>query len=218
MTRPLPAVFDSVTTGSPLWLRLVDAFTGRPPQGPVDVRLELRRGPDWEPLPWSHHLTAGGDLGFVGLGRSGREPAQTFDVRVTVTAPRTQPATTAGDDRVTARLSTWSEASPPSPVPTQVTFFPTTDYVYGANVPVLTGQVVDTTGAPVSRAEVTVTETVRGSPVAERTLTDTGGWFRLPVRWSAGATQVDATSGTRTGSLALTVPDDLAAAARITVT
>lgn len=218
MTRPLPAFFDSVTTGSPLWLRLVDAFTGRPPQGPVAVRLELRRGTDWEPLAWPHHLTGGGDLGFVGLGRGGREPTQTFDVRVTVTAPRTQPATITGDDRVTARLSTWSEASPPNPVPTQVTFFPTPDYVYGANVPVLTGQVVDATGAPVSRAEVAVTETVRGSPVAERTLTDTGGWFRLPVRWSAGATQMDATSGTRTGSLALAVPDDLVAVARITVT
>jgi hypothetical protein len=218
VTRPLPAFFDSVTTGSPLWLRLVDAFTGRPPQGPVSVRLELRRGTDWEPLAWPHHLTGGGDLGFVGLGRSGREPAQTFDVRVTVTAPRTQPATTAGDDRVTATLSTWSEASPPRPVPTQVTFFPTTDYSYGANVPVLTGQVLDAAGDPVARAEVTVTETVGGSPVDERALTDTDGWFRLPVRWSAGATQVDATSGALTGSLAFTVPDDLAAVARITVT
>lgn len=218
MTRPLPAVFDTLTTGSPLWLRLVDAFTGGPPQGPVAVRLELRRGADWEPLSWPHHLTGGGDLGFVGLGRSGHEPARTFDVRVTVTTPRTQPATTAGDDRVTATLSTWSEASPPIPVPTRVTFFPTTDYSFGANVPVLTGRVVDAAGDPVDRAEVSVTETVRGSPLAERTLADTDGWFRLPVRWSAGATQVDVTSGALTGSFALTIPDDLAAVARITVT
>lgn len=218
MTRPLPDVFDSVTTGSPLWLRLVDAFTGRPPQGPVDVRLELRRGTDWEPLAWPHHVTGGGDLGFVGLGRSGREPPQTFDVRVTVAAPRTQPATVSGADTVTATLSTWSEASPPSPVPTLVTFFPTTDYSFGANVPVLSGQVLDAAGDPVARAEVTVTETVRGSPVAERALTDATGWFRLPVRWSAGATQVDVTSGALAGTHTLTVPADVATVVRITVT
>ena len=218
MTRPLPLVLDSLTTGSPLWLRLVDSFTGRPPQGPVKVRLELRRGTEWEPLAWPHHLTGGGDLGFVGLGRSARDPAQTFDVRVTVAVPRTQPSTATGAASVTATLSTWSDASPPSPVPTELTFFPMTDYSFGANVPLLSGRVLDAAGRPVDRAVVTVTEIVRGSPVDELTLTDTDGWFRLPVRWSSGATQVDVTSGALTGSAAFTVPDDLATVARITVT
>lgn len=215
--RPL-AARDVRVTASPLWLRLVDELTERPPTGPVEVGLELRRGASWEPLRHAHHLTAAGDLGFVGLGRTRPGRATTFDVRVTVTAPRTQTADPTGSPSLTATVTTWSDQSPPAPVMQTITFFPTPDYPFAAGTPLVTGRVVDAAGRPVARARVSVRETVHGAPVVERTLSDPDGWFRLPVRWSVGSTRLDVVRAPLTGFLTLTVPDDLTDIATVTVT
>ena len=44
------------------------------------------------------------------------------------------------------------------------------------------------------------------------------GWFRLPLRWSSGATQVTATHGALSGGATITVPDDLATTLTLTLT
>jgi hypothetical protein len=218
MSAPLLGAWDVRFAASPLWLRLVDVFTRRPPTGPVEVGLELHRGGAWEPLRHRHHLTSAGDLAFVGLGRAGTGTATTFDVRVTVTAPRTQAADPTGEPSLTATVVTWTDQSPPAPVMQRIMFFPGVDYAFAGGTPVVTGRVVDGANSPVARARVSVTETVRGVPLVESTLTDAAGWFRLPVRWSAGSTQLDAVRPPLAGSLTFTVPDDLAAIATVTVT
>jgi hypothetical protein len=203
---------------TPLWLRLVDEVSGRPPTGPLEVLLERQNGVTWEPLYHAHQISSRGDLGFLDLGRGRPGDDGTFDVRITVTAPHMQSATAAGAASVTQTITVWSEQAPPTPVPAEVRFFPSPDYPFGAGIPLLSGRAVTAAGAPVDRAWISVTETVRGSPVVERTLTGADGWFRLPLRWSSGATQVDAVKGPLTDSAALTVPDDLGAVVTLTMT
>lgn len=215
--RPLTSPEDRLAA-TPLWLRLVDEVTGRPPIGPLEVLLERRSGATWEPLEHAYQLSSRGDLGFLDLGRGRPGDAGTFDVRVTVTAPHTQAATATGAASVTRTIAVWSEQSPPAPVPVEVRFFPSPGYPFGAGTPLLSGRAVTAAGVPVDRAEVTATEIVRGSPVVERTLTGADGWFRLPLRWSSGATQVDAVKGPLTDSATLTVPDDLGEVVTLTLT
>lgn len=203
---------------SPLWLRLVDEVTGRPPTGPLEVLLERRNAAAWERFEHKHQISSRGDLGFLDLGRAGPDDAGAFDVRVTVTAPRMQAATAAGDSSVTRTVHRWSVQAPPVPVPVEVRFFPTPAYPFGPGTPLLSGRAEDATGDPIDRAWVSVTETIRGAPVVERTLTGADGWFRLPLRWSSGATQVDAVRGPLTGTASLTVPDDLGDVLVLTLT
>jgi hypothetical protein len=203
---------------TPLWLRLVDEVSGHPPTGPLEVLLERRDGATWEPLSHAHQISSRGDLGFLDLGRGRPGDGGTFDVRVTVTAPHMQSATAAGDQSVTQTIAVWSAQSPPTPVPVEVRFFPAPDYPFGPCTPLLSGRAVDAAGEPVDRSWVSATETVRGSPVVERTLTGADGWFRLPLRWSSGATQVDAVKGPLSDSATLTVPDDLGDVVTLTLT
>jgi hypothetical protein len=203
---------------SPLWLRLVDEVTGRTPAGPLEVLLERRNGAEWEPLDQKHQISSRGDLGFLNLGRARPGDAGAFDVRVTVTAPRMQAATAAGSTSVTRTINRWSAQAPPTPVPVEVRFFPSPDYAFGPGTPLLSGRAVTAAEAPVDRAWVSVTETIRGAPVVERTLTGADGWFRLPLRWSSSATQVDAVKELLTATANLTVPDDLGDVLILTLT
>ena len=108
---------DVRLAATPLWLRLVDEFSGRPPTGPLAVLLERHNGAAWEPLVHAHQISSRGDLGFLDLGRGRPGDAGTFDVRVTVTAPHTQSATATGAANVTRTITLWSEQSLPTPVP-----------------------------------------------------------------------------------------------------
>ena len=203
---------------TPLWLRLVDEFTGRPPAGPLEVLLERRVGVAWVPMEHAHQVSSRGDLGFLDLGRTRPGEAGTFDVRVTVSAPHTQAATPAGSASVTRTINRWSAQAPPVPVPVTVRFFPTPAYSFGPGTPLLPGRAVNAAGEPVDRAMVSVSETIRGTAVVERTLTGADGWFRLPLRWSSGVTQVDAVKGALSDSANLTVPDDLGDVLVLTLT
>ncbi len=209
---------ETRVAASPLWLRLVDDVTGRPPAGPLVVLLERRSGAEWQPLDQGHQTSSRGDLGFLDLGRARPGDVGAFDVRVTVTAPRMQAATAAGDASVTRTINRWSAQAPPTPVPVEVRFFPSPDYAFGAGTPLLSGRAVTAAGAPLDRAWVSVTETIRGAPVVERTLTGADGWFRLPLRWSSAATQVDAAQGPLSDTANITVPDDLGTVLVLTLT
>jgi hypothetical protein len=209
---------ESRVSASPIWLRLVDTFTGRPPGGPIDVRIEKRDGATWIPLAVPHQVSSSGDVGFLDLGKEQSGQTGTFEVRIFVTNPRTVAVTGTGDPFVTATISVWSADSPPTPTPQSVTFLPGPDYNFGPGVPLLSGRVVDSAGDPVERARVSATETVHGSPVVEEAMTTGGGWFRLPLRWSSGSTQIDAVRGSLTGTTIITVPGDLPTTVTLTVT
>jgi hypothetical protein len=209
---------ESRVSASPVWLRLVDTFTGHPPAGPLDVRIEKWDGTTWVPLTVPHQVSSSGDLGFLDLGRGRPGEPGSFDVRTTVSNPHTVADTATGDPFVVTTVTVWTADNPPSPTAQAVRFVPGPDYRFGPGVPLLSGRVVDQAGVPIDRAHVSATETVRGSPVVEEVMTTPDGWFRLPLRWSSGSTQIDAVRGPLSGGTTITVPDDLPVAVTLTVT
>jgi hypothetical protein len=209
--------FETRSAATPLWLRLRDTYTGRPP-AEVDVLLQRRLGTEWVRLDHAHQISSHGDLGFLNLGRRPWGSAGTFDVRVTCTAPRTIVETSAGEPTLETTVAVWSDQAPPVPTVEPVSFFPAPDYPFSPATPLLTGRVVDGAGDPVSRARVSVAETVGTATVIEEVRTSADGWFRLPVRWSSGTTQVDADKGALTDSATLVVPSGLRSSLTLTLT
>jgi hypothetical protein len=209
---------ESRVSASPIWLRLVDTFTGLAPVGPLNVHVEKKQGGTWIPLAVPYQVSSSGDLGFLDLGKGRPGQTGTFDVRVFVTNRSTVAVTDAGDPFVTATVSMWTADVPPTPTPQSVRFLPAPDYNFGPGVPLLSGRVVDSGGDPVDRERVSATEIVRSSPVVEEAMTTVDGWFRLPLRWSSGPTQIDAVCGSLTGTKTITLPGDLSTTVTLTVT
>jgi hypothetical protein len=209
---------ERTVAASPVWLRLVDTFTGHGPAGPVQVGVERRAGGRWVPVELAYLLKPNGDLVFVNLGRVGRGGAGAqFDIRVTATAPHTIAESATGDRSVVATVTTWTPDAPPAPAVQELRYYPGPDYQFGPGVPLLSGRVEDAAGTAVPRARITVTETVLGTPITEEVRTGDHGWFRLPLRWSSGSTQVDADRLGATGSATITVPADLGSVVIITL-
>jgi hypothetical protein len=196
---------------SPVWLSLVDTFTGAPPDGGVEVTLARQVGTDWVPFEFPHQYKSNGDLAIVGLGRVGLGGAgTTFDVRVTTVVRGSVVVTSAGGNTVDVTVTTWDAEHPPAlPVREVLRCYPAPDYRYRPGLPVHPGRVVDAAGAPVAGARVVVTETVQGSPADEEVRTDAGGRFRIPLRWSSGSTTLVADRAGATGSTTITLPADL---------
>jgi Carboxypeptidase regulatory-like domain len=205
---------------SPIWIRLQDTFTGEPPSGPVVVSLERRDGPRWIPFPYPHLLSRAGDLAFLNLGRT-RDPGAvgSFDVRVTVTSPHTVAESITGDPDLVITVTAWAPDAPVTPQsPDNLRLFPGPSYHFPPGTPVLAGRVVDAAGVPVARARVWATETIQNAQVVEEVRTGGDGRFRLPLRWSAGATDVHARRGLSSGAITVTVPTDLSSTQQITLT
>ncbi len=212
-----PAEVDTLVAATPVWLRLVDTHTERRPRD-VEVLLERRVGGDWVRLEVPHQISSNGDLGFLGLGRGRLGSAGSFDVRVTLRAPHTVVDAGGGAERWESTVAVWTDETPPSPTPQEIRFFPAADYPFAPGTPLLAGRVVDVGGEPADRAAVRVTETVGAITRVEEVRSRPDGWFRLPLRWSAGSTQVDAALGAANGVLTIVVPDDLATQPTITLT
>jgi len=211
---------DTIETRSaatPLWLRLRDTYTGHPPAD-VDVVLERKAGTEWVELPHPHQISSQGDLGFLNLGRARAGATGSFDVRITCTAPRTIAETSTGAPALEATVAIWTDQSPPLPTIEPISFFPAPDYAFSPATPLLTGRVVDAAGDPVDRARVRVVETFGATLAIEEVRTTPEGWFRLPLRYSKGPTQVDADKGVLTDSMTLVVPDDLRSLPTLTLT
>lgn len=204
---------------SPVWLSLVDTFTGAPPDGGVEVTLARQVGTDWVPFEFPHQYKSNGDLALVGLGQVGLGRAgTTIDVRITIVVPRTVVETSAGGDTVDVTVTTWDAEHPPAlPIRDVVRCYPAPDYRYRPGLPVHPGQVIDTAGDPVAAARVVVTETVQGNSAVEEVRTDAGGRFRIPLRWSSGSTTLDAGRAGATGSTTITLPADLGSASVIQI-
>jgi len=212
-----PNTAETLSAATPLWLRLRDTYTERPP-AEVDVVLERKVGSDWVVLQYPHQISSQGDLGFLNLGRAPWGSAGTFDVRVTCTAPRTISETSSREPALETTVAVWTDQSPPVPTIEPISFFPAPDYAFSPATPLLTGRVIDGAGDPVDRARVRVIETFGATLVIEEVRTTPEGWFRLPLRWSSGATQVEADKGVLTDSIAIVVPDDLRSLPTLTLT
>ena len=206
---------------SPVWVRLTDTFTGRAPTGPLTVTLERLTAAGWVEVRLPYRLTAGGDLAFVNLGRTTDPGAMgAFDVRVTVTRPGSITETAAGTAALVTTITSWAPDAPVVPsTPDGVRLFPGPAYDFPARIPLLGGRVVDPAGDPVERARVWVDETVQSSLLrTEEVRTDAGGWFRLPVRWSDGPTDVRASRGALSGVTTVSLPAALSSLQQITLT
>lgn len=219
LRRALLSTEHSITA-SPVWLRLVDTHTGHAPAGPISVAVERRHdGNQWLAVDVPYELKPSGDLTFVNLGRVRRgEVGRQLDFRVTATAPRGVSETINGAPSVLLTVKTWSpDAPPPTPAVQEVRCYPAPDYRYGPGVPLLSGRAVLASGDPVARARVRATETVLGKTLTEEVRTNDDGWFRVPLRWSSGSTQIDADRSGVTGSITINVPADLGSVASITL-
>jgi Carboxypeptidase regulatory-like domain len=214
-----PLIVERRTVASPIWIRLRDAFTGAPPRGPLSVTLERRVDATWTPFEHRHQLSPSGDLAFVNLGRS-HDPATvgSFDVRITVGCPGMIAEAANGDPAVTTTVHAWAPDAPAAPAqPVVLSFFPSPAYAYPAGLPLLAGRVIDADDAPVYRARVSSTVTVMGTDLTEEVRTDVDGYFRLPLRWSAGATDVKAAHLGRTAVTTISVPADLSTTQQLTL-
>jgi len=211
---------ETLVAASPIWIRLRDTFTGRPPSGPVAVSLERLVEATWVPFAFRHQLSSSGDLAFVNLGRSGDPGAiGTFDVRVTVSCPGTICEASNGEPALTAAIAAWPPDAPSVPsMPDELRLFPGPGYAFPLGTPLLAGRVVHSNGDPAARAHVWATATVQNTVLIEEVRSDGDGRFRLPLRWSAGATDIRATHGAESGSKLILVPADLSSTHQITLT
>jgi hypothetical protein len=210
---------DRDVAASPIWLRVIDTFTRRAPEGPVALDVQRRVGARWMAVQPAYLLKSTGDVVFVNLGRVRQGRAgERFDLRIAVTAPRTLVETATGEPSLVQTVTTWTPAAPPpAPAVQEIRCYPGPDYRFGPGVPLLSGRVLDGTGDAVARAAVTVSETVLGVAVVEEVRSDDDGWFRLPLRWSAGATQIVARRLTASGTATVDVPADLGSVLLITI-
>jgi len=210
---------ELVIAASPIWILLRDAFTTRAPRGPVTIRLERRIGSGWVEFEHAWQLSSAGHLGFVNLGRS-RDPAAvgTFDVRVHVSSPGTIAEAPGGDAAITAPVSGWWASAPAPAAPTELVLYPGPAYAFPSRTPLVAGRVLDAHGAPVPRARVWSTAKVQNALLTEEVRSDDDGRFRLPVRWSVGATDVQSTRGGQAGFTTVDVPADLSFTHQITLT
>jgi hypothetical protein len=211
---------EHTVAASPVWLRLVDTFTGRAPAGRVSLRIERRDGNQWRAVEIPYELKPSGDLAFVNLGRVARGHAgNQREYRITATADQTVAEASGGGPSMVFSITTWSpDAPPPTPQIREIRCYPAPDYPFGPSVPFVSGTVVDQgTGNPVGRARVRVTETVLGNPLVEEVRTNDAGWFRVPLRWSSGATDLDADRSGASGSATISVPADLGSVVSITI-
>jgi hypothetical protein len=220
MTDWSTLTLEPMVAASPIWIRVRDTFTGRPPDGPVPVRIERRVGADWIGFEHRHQLSSTGDLTFINLGRT-RDPGAvgTFDVRITVESPGRIPEAPGGGAAIIRTITAWAQDAPDAPLlPDDLRLFPGTAYSFPSGTPVLAGQVIDAHGDPVARARVWATATVQNSLLTEEVRSGGDGRFRLPLRWSAGVTDVRATHGAQAGSITVSVPADLSSTHQITLT
>jgi hypothetical protein len=217
--RGSPLSIDRVVAASPVWIRLVDSFRDGPPVGAASVTVERRDGARWRVVDVPYELKPSGDLAFVNLGRvRPADAGSQIDFRVTVAVAGTVTETANGLVSQVLTVTTWSADAPPAtPRPQEIRCYPAPDYQFSPGIPLINGTVQRANGQAVGRARVRVTETILGTIRVEEVRTNDSGWFRLPLRWSSGATQVVADRAAATGSRTINVPADLGSVVSITI-
>jgi hypothetical protein len=220
MSAPRTRAHELAVAASPIWIQLRDTFTGTAPRGPVGVRLERSAGTSWVEFDHPAQISSAGQLGFVNLGRSRNRAGKALAVRIHVTAPGSIAETPDGDPAITATIPAWGwgPAPPAPPAPTDLLLYPAPAYAFPSRTPIVAGQVLDAHGDPAPGARVWATAKVQNTLLTEEVRSDGDGRFRLPVRWSVGATDVRSSHRGRAGSLTVVVPADLSSTHQITLT
>lgn len=182
--RVLPE--ERLVSYSPVWFRPIDAFTESPPAQPLRVDLDLATNGGWETTCIEAVVTPSGAIAYPGLGRH-REPltAQPRRYRARFEAAAYVPTYRRDRDGLEFIAPLYDDTNPPNALalPFTVELVPSLRYPFPADVAILRGQVVATGGAPV--ADALVETLLQPGPVIrrERTMTQSGGAFGLPVRW-----------------------------------
>jgi hypothetical protein len=208
---------------SPAWFRLVDDVTGQPPVELVRVQVDEREDGGWRPAEVPTVVTLAGMIAFPGLGRS-REaigvPARRHRIRVDADLyrPLYQAMTSGLEFDVSPHND---DVVPPAPPRRDLVLLPSVIYPFAAHVRPLRGVVVDQAGAPVQDVLVRARTQIGQDTKLERALTDGRGAFALTLRWVAAGATATVTAidrrTQRTGTLTVTVPDDLGHSHRITI-
>lgn len=209
---------------TPVGLRVLDDFTGRPPTARFTATLEARTPPSgpgpysWRRVDSPPTLTPGGWIAFIGLGRTVDPLAKpVVRHRVSVVAEDMLPlyGPAPGATSVEFDVHPFDDTHLPTVpvVRTDIFLLPAPAYAFPSEVPVARGRVVDGANRPVARALVTFQN-------FERVLSDERGQFALPLRWAAKNTtvQIDAADGLgHVGAVPLAIPGGLRHALEIQI-
>jgi hypothetical protein len=207
---------------SPIGLKPIDDVTGGAPIGWVRSLLDVSDGAGgWRKGDIDAVMTPSGVITFPGLERRTDASGPPRKYRLRVEAEVYLPLYRATQDAIEFDAYPYNDASPPQNLaqirasqPQDLILTPMPHYQFPGHVPVLRGQVEDSSGAAVRDAVVTL-------GMSERVLTDARGTFALPLRWVAPNTQasidaVDQRTG-RTGTITIQFPQDLRTSQTITV-
>jgi hypothetical protein len=211
---------------SPVWFRPIDAFTEGPPAEPLHVGLDLARNGGWAATDVEAVVTPSGAIVYPGLGRH-REPLteQPRRYRARFQASVYLPTYRRDRDGLEFIAPLYNDTNPPNALamPFTVELLPSLRYRFPAGIPILRGQVVAASGAPV--ADALVETQLNPGPVVrrERTLSESGGGFGLPVRWPVPGVSVVIVATdlrslpNRTGAIAVQFPGAFGVSHTITV-
>jgi hypothetical protein len=214
----LPVPGSSRFQITPVGVRLLDDFTGKPPSSTVGVTLEADGGAaGWLRADHPPTFTPSGRVAFLGLGRTVNPTGKpVVRHRVSVRADGLLPLYGPAPDveHVEFDVHPFDDAHRPAAPPALLDVFmlPATDYAFPAEVLVARGRVV-LAGVPVARALVTFLN-------LERVLSDDRGEFALPLRWAARGTtiQIDAADGAgHVGGVSVAIPGGLRHALEIQI-
>ena len=212
---------------SPIGLRPIDDFTGRPPIGAIEAFLDVGDGGGvWRNTERKAKVSLGGLLIYPGLERRaevvGLPPR---DYRVRLSASVYRPWYRLNSEGIEFEAFPHNDTNPPTdyrvnppqvitPQAQDVKLAPAVNYPFPTYVRVLRGAIVDSVGLPVSDVEVK-----RG--MTERALSDERGAYALPLRWTPDGVlvaidAVDHRTG-RMGTINITLPQALGSSQTITV-
>lgn len=223
--RTLPD--EKLSLYSPIGLRLIDDFTGRPPIGQVDAYLDASDGAGgWRPTEVKATRTLSGQIAYPRLERRanvvGVFPKR---YRVRIRAEFYKPLYELNADGIEFDAFPYNDANPPmdyrlnpplliTPRSQDVRLLPAVNYPFPTYVRVLRGKIVNAAGSEVVNAEVT-----RGN--TERAASGERGAFALPLRTTPNNSVVpidanDLRTG-QTGTINVTLPQALRTSQTITI-
>jgi hypothetical protein len=204
---------------SPVGLRLIDDFTGRPPFGRIRASLDIIDATaGWRSTVIEPITTPSGVLAYPGLERRSEViglPPRRYRVRLDAEFYR--PLYRLNAEGIEFEAFPYNDSNPPTDYrvnPPQavitraqdVNLEPAANYPFPPHVRVLRGKVVDSSGRPVVDAEVK-----RGA--TERVLSGDNGEYALPLRWAVNGVSIpidaiDQRTG-RMGTINITLPQAL---------
>jgi hypothetical protein len=211
--KPLPG--ERWLLYSPIGLRLLDDITGDQPFGTVKAVLD-RQDPfgNWQETTIKAIMTPSGNLTYPGLERHSNVTLPARHFRSRIEAEFYEPLYRAVQDGIEFDAFPYNDTNPPAnfppppnlPLPTDVVLTPASNYPFPTHIPVLRGRTIDVNGDPVGDAVVS-------QGIQERVLTNQRGVYALPLRWVPLNVSIfiDASHPRtgRTGSIPITIPQDL---------